>query len=62
MDAAAALLGVTMVRIRVHDTAEIEPAISAFAAAPHGGLVVAGVPPVPFYTRLSGSHCITACT
>ena len=42
MDAAAARLGVTIVRMQVHDTAEIEPAISAFAAAPHGGLLVAG--------------------
>jgi putative ABC transport system substrate-binding protein len=40
MDAAAARLGVTIVRMRVHDTAEIEPAISAFAAAPHGGLLL----------------------
>jgi putative ABC transport system substrate-binding protein len=42
MDAAAAQLGVTIVRIEVHDTAEIEPAISAFAAAPHGGLLMTG--------------------
>jgi putative ABC transport system substrate-binding protein len=42
MDAAAARLGVTIVRMRVHDTAEIEPAISAFAAAPHGGLLKTG--------------------
>jgi putative ABC transport system substrate-binding protein len=42
LDAAAARLGVTMVRIRFNDTAEIEPAISAFAAAPHGGLLVMG--------------------
>jgi putative ABC transport system substrate-binding protein len=42
MDAAAARLGVTIVRMRVHDTAEIEPAISAFAAAPHGGLLLTG--------------------
>jgi putative ABC transport system substrate-binding protein len=43
MDAAAARLGVTIVRMRVHDTAEIEPAISAFAAAPHSGLLMTGV-------------------
>jgi hypothetical protein len=42
MDAAAARLGVTIVRIPVHDNAEVEPAISAFAAAPHGGLLVTG--------------------
>jgi putative ABC transport system substrate-binding protein len=42
MDAAAARLGVTIVRTRVHDTAEIEPAISAFAAAPNGGLLLTG--------------------
>jgi putative tryptophan/tyrosine transport system substrate-binding protein len=41
-DAAAARLEVTIVRMRVHDTAEIEPAISAFAAAPHGGLLFNG--------------------
>jgi len=42
MDAAAARLGVTIVRMGFHDTAEIEPAISAFAAAPHGGLLPIG--------------------
>jgi putative ABC transport system substrate-binding protein len=43
MDAAAAQLGVTIVRMTFHDTAEIEPAISAFAAAPHSGLLGTGV-------------------
>jgi putative ABC transport system substrate-binding protein len=42
MDAAAARLGVTIVRMRVHDTAEIEPAVRAVAAAPNGGLLVTG--------------------
>jgi putative ABC transport system substrate-binding protein len=42
MDAAAAQLGVTIVNVDVHNTAEIEPAISAFAAAPHGGLLSTG--------------------
>jgi putative ABC transport system substrate-binding protein len=42
MDAAAARLGVTIVRMTFRDTAEIEPAISAFAAAPHGGLLSTG--------------------
>jgi putative ABC transport system substrate-binding protein len=42
MDVAAARLGVTIVRMRVQDTAEIEPAISAIAAAPHGGLLATG--------------------
>jgi putative ABC transport system substrate-binding protein len=42
MDEAAARLGITIVRMGVHDTAEIEPAISAFAAAPHGGLLLTG--------------------
>jgi putative ABC transport system substrate-binding protein len=42
MDAAAARLGVTIVRIEVRDTAEIEPAVTAFAAAPHGGLLPTG--------------------
>jgi putative ABC transport system substrate-binding protein len=43
MDAAAGRLGVTIVRMRVQDTAEIKPAIGAFAAAPHGGLLATGV-------------------
>jgi putative ABC transport system substrate-binding protein len=42
MDAAAARLGVTIVRMGFHNTAEIEPAISAFAASPHGGLLLTG--------------------
>jgi putative ABC transport system substrate-binding protein len=42
IDAAATRLGVTIVRMTFHDTAEIEPAISAFAAASHGGLLVTG--------------------
>ena len=42
IDAAAARLGRAIVRVQVHDTAEIEPAISAFAAAPHGGLLLTG--------------------
>ena len=42
MDAAAAGLGVTIVRMGFHDTAEIEPDISAFAAAPHSGLLETG--------------------
>jgi putative ABC transport system substrate-binding protein len=42
MDAAAARLGITIVRMRVQDTAEIEPAISAFVTAPHGGLLLTG--------------------
>jgi putative ABC transport system substrate-binding protein len=41
-DAAAARLGVTIVTMAFRDVAEIEPAISAFAAAPHGGLLVTG--------------------
>jgi putative ABC transport system substrate-binding protein len=46
MDAAAAQLGVTIVRMTFRDAAEIAPAISAFAAAPHGGLLATGaVPP-----------------
>jgi putative ABC transport system substrate-binding protein len=42
MDAAAARLGVTIVRMTFRDTAEIEPAISAFAAVPHSGLLGTG--------------------
>jgi hypothetical protein len=33
---------VVLVRMGFHNNAEIEPAICAFAAAPHGGLVVTG--------------------
>jgi putative ABC transport system substrate-binding protein len=40
--AAAAQLGVTIVRIPVRNAVEIEPAISAFAAEPDGGLLVTG--------------------
>jgi putative ABC transport system substrate-binding protein len=42
IDAAAARLGVTIVRMGFHNTAEIEPAIGAFAAAPHSGLLATG--------------------
>jgi putative ABC transport system substrate-binding protein len=49
IDAAAARLGVTIVRVQVHDTAEIEPAISAFAAAPHGGLLLTGGGPPAYF-------------
>jgi putative ABC transport system substrate-binding protein len=42
MDAAAARLGVTIVKMTFRDAAEIEPAISAFAAAPHSGLLGTG--------------------
>ena len=44
MDVAAARLGVTIVTMAFRDAAEIEPAISAFAAAPHGGLLLTGSP------------------
>jgi putative ABC transport system substrate-binding protein len=60
MDAAAARLGVAIVRVPVHDTAEIEHAISAFAAAPDGGLLLTGVPPAPILRRV-GSRSITDC-
>jgi hypothetical protein len=49
MEAAAARLGVTIVRVPVHDTAEIEPAISAFAAAPDGGLLLTGSAPRVYF-------------
>jgi putative ABC transport system substrate-binding protein len=42
IDAAAARLGVTTVTMPIHNTAEIEPAINAFAAAPNGGLLLTG--------------------
>jgi putative ABC transport system substrate-binding protein len=48
MDAAAARLGVTIVRMWIRDTTEIEPAISDFAAAPHGGLLATGAVLVRF--------------
>jgi putative ABC transport system substrate-binding protein len=52
MDAAAARLGVTIVNVEVHDTAEIEPAISAFAAAPHSGLLFSGAAPRGYYDAI----------
>jgi putative ABC transport system substrate-binding protein len=42
MDTAATQLGVTIVRMQFHDTAEIEPAVRAVAAAPNGGLLHTG--------------------
>src|SRR5262249_972282 len=42
ISAAAAQLGVTIVRIPVRNAVEIEPAISAFAAEPNGGLLLTG--------------------
>jgi hypothetical protein len=42
--AAAAQLGVTIVRIPVRNEVEIEPAISALAAEPNGGLLLTGAP------------------
>jgi putative ABC transport system substrate-binding protein len=42
MDEAAARLKVAIVRMGFHNTAEIEPAISAFAAVPRGGLLATG--------------------
>jgi putative tryptophan/tyrosine transport system substrate-binding protein len=46
ISAAAAQLGVTIVRIPVSNAVEIEPKISAFAAEPDGGLLVTPVNPV----------------
>jgi len=45
--AAAAQLGVTITRIPVRDAVEIEPAISAFATEPDGGLLLTGANPPP---------------
>jgi putative ABC transport system substrate-binding protein len=42
--AAAVQLGVTIIKMPVRNAVEIEPAISAFAAEPDGGLLVTGVP------------------
>jgi putative ABC transport system substrate-binding protein len=42
ISAAAAQLGVTIVSIPVRNAVEIEPAISAFAAEPDGGLLLTG--------------------
>jgi putative tryptophan/tyrosine transport system substrate-binding protein len=42
--AAATQLGVTITRIPVRNAIEIEPAISAFAAQPDGGLLLTGQP------------------
>jgi putative tryptophan/tyrosine transport system substrate-binding protein len=44
--AAAAQLGVTIIRMPVRNAVEIEHAISAFAAEPNGGLLVTPVNPV----------------
>jgi putative ABC transport system substrate-binding protein len=52
MDAAAARLGVTIVRVQVHNTAEIEPAIKAFAAAPDGGLLFSGNNPRTYFEAI----------
>jgi putative tryptophan/tyrosine transport system substrate-binding protein len=43
--AAAAQLGVTIIRMQVRNAVEIEPAISAFAAEPNGGLLMTGAVP-----------------
>jgi putative tryptophan/tyrosine transport system substrate-binding protein len=43
--AAAAQLGVTIVRMPVRNAVEIEPEISAFAAEPNGGLLLTGANP-----------------
>jgi putative tryptophan/tyrosine transport system substrate-binding protein len=40
--ATAAQLGVTIIRMPVHNAVEIEPAITAFAAEPDGGLLLTG--------------------
>jgi putative tryptophan/tyrosine transport system substrate-binding protein len=45
IDAAAGQLALKIVRIRVRSLAEIEPAISAFAAEPDGGVLLTGVTP-----------------
>jgi putative ABC transport system substrate-binding protein len=53
MDAAAAHLGVTIVKMTFRDAAEIEPAISAFAAAPHSGLLATGAASSAHYEAIS---------
>jgi putative tryptophan/tyrosine transport system substrate-binding protein len=45
ISAAAAQLGVTIIRMPVRNAVEIEPAISAFAVEPDGGLLVTGATP-----------------
>jgi putative ABC transport system substrate-binding protein len=45
MAAAATRLGITIVRMPVGDVAAIEPAITAFAATPDGGLLFTGAAP-----------------
>jgi putative tryptophan/tyrosine transport system substrate-binding protein len=46
VSAAAAQLGLTIIRIPGRNAVEIEPAISAFAAEPDGGLLVTGATPL----------------
>jgi putative tryptophan/tyrosine transport system substrate-binding protein len=43
--AAGAQLGITIIRMPVRNTVEIETAISAFAAEPNGGLLLNGINP-----------------
>jgi putative tryptophan/tyrosine transport system substrate-binding protein len=45
--AAAAQLGVTIIRMPVRNAVEVEPAISAFAAQPDRGLLLTGANPLP---------------
>jgi putative tryptophan/tyrosine transport system substrate-binding protein len=45
IDAAAAELAVTVIRMPVRNGSEIEGAIETFAAEPNGGLIIPGVPP-----------------
>jgi putative tryptophan/tyrosine transport system substrate-binding protein len=45
IDAAAAELAVTVIRVPVRNGSEIERAIETFAAEPNGGLIIPGVPP-----------------
>jgi putative tryptophan/tyrosine transport system substrate-binding protein len=47
--AAAAQLGISIIRMPVRNAVEIEPAISAFAAEPNGGLLLTGVTPLAIF-------------
>jgi ABC-type uncharacterized transport system substrate-binding protein len=63
-EAAAASLRVTVVPLPVHDASEIEGGVTAFAAQPHGGLVVVPHPVTQanrdLLARLSARHALPA--
>jgi putative ABC transport system substrate-binding protein len=57
--AAAAPLGVTVIKMPVRNAIEIEPAISAFAAEPDGGLLLTGAVPITMNGSLNPAWTAT---